>query len=295
MHADLPDGRRVILPDVHIMIEGVPNSGKTRFAASAEKPELVIACDPISKMPAYFDRGAWDGKVYQGAQGQPVWIVTSRVTGKPIIQLEGYYDEDPELPSAMTALLARMPSVTEEVKRGMWRTVVIDSWTQLEWIARIRRTNGVFKTSNSPYLEAMDDLKSLVNSRLMNLRCNLVVIFHIETKVVRNKQGTVIQDARMDVGGGEQSYTVQAIGQLKNLPNVFGECYLALAPVDGSNNYVLQTVRNADFRTLCSRIGAPNMCPNEWREIFTGYITTQAGLTAPAQPATATTPEETGA
>jgi hypothetical protein len=121
------------------------------------------------------------------------------------------------------------------------------------------------------------------------------VIFHIETKVVRNKQGTVIQDARMDVGGGEQSYTVQAIGQLKNLPNVFGECYLALAPVDGSNNYVLQTVRNADFRTLCSRIGAPNLCPNEWREIFTGYITTHADGTAPAaQPATATTPEETG-
>jgi hypothetical protein len=291
MQVELNGGRVLTLPDVHVMIEGVPNSGKTRFAASAEKPELVLACDPISKMPAYFDRGTWDGKVYTGAQGQPVWIITSRMTGQPIIQLEGYYDEDPELPTAMTSLLARMPSISAEVKVGMWRTVVIDSWTQLEWIARIRRTNGNFKTSNSPYLEAMDDLKSLVNSRLMNLRCNLIVIFHIETKVVRNKQGTVVQDARMDVGGGEQSYTVQAIGQLKNLPNVFGECYLAIAPVDGSNNYVLQTVRNADFRTLCSRIGAPNLCPNEWREIFTGYINAQAALPS-AQPAPVTPQEE---
>ena len=56
----------------------------------------------------------------------------------------------------------------------------------------------------------------------MNFRCNVIVVFHIETKVIRNKAGTVIKDAREDVGGGELSYSIAAIGQLKELAGVFG-------------------------------------------------------------------------
>jgi hypothetical protein len=284
MQVTLADTRVLTLPDLHVAVQGVPNSGKTRFAASAETPMLVLAADPLDKLQAYFDRGVRDPQQYTGQFGQPIWLVRSRTTGKPIIQIEGYYDEDMKNPQAMNQLLSRLPQISEEVKAKRWRTVVIDSWTQLEWIARQRRTEGVFADVDSVYGAAKDDLQGIVNSRLMNLRCNLILTFHIETKVVKDKKGNIIKDARTDLGGGELSYSIQAIGTLKNIANVLGETYLAVAPVDGSDNYVLVTKRNADFRQLCSRINAPNPVTNDWRALFTNWIADHA--------ADATTPGE---
>lgn len=286
MIATLADGTKLTLPNLHIMLLSPPNCGKTHFSASAEKPELVLATDPRSKLLPYFDQGAVDAEIYRGQFGQPVWIVRSAVTGNAIIQVEGFYDEDDRNPSAMESLLSRLSQIQEEVRQKRWRTVVIDSWTQLEWIARGRRTHGAFSAGvDSPYLSAMDDLKSVVNARLMHLDCNLIVIFHIETKVTKNRKGEVIKDSRQDVGGGELSYGIQAIGQLKNLGNVFGECYLAHAPLDGSNNYTLQTVRDRDFKTLCSRIGAPDMCRNEWSALFGPWIAREVDKRAVANAA----------
>jgi len=274
------------LPDLHVMVAGVPNGGKSEFAASAEKPMLVLAADPLSKMETYFKRGIRDPKVYTGEQGQPVWLVRSPKTGNVIIQVEGYYDEDERNPQAMNQLLARLPQVTEEVRAGRIRTVVVDSWTQLEWIARARRTTGAFAGVDSIYGAAKDDLQAIINARLMNLRCNLIVIFHIETKVTKDRKGNITKDSKQDIGGGEMSYSIQAIGTLKNVGNVFGECYLAVAPVDGSDNYYLVTRRNADFRTLCSRIGAPDPCKNEWTALFGPWLEAEAAKRAAASAAT---------
>lgn len=273
----LPDDIELTLPDLHCMVLGVPNSGKSVFAASAETPMVVLATDPFDKMQAYHDRGLLGDEIFDGPQGQPIQLVRSVKTGKPIIQIEGYYDEERNNPKAFTQLDARIEQIAAEVKQGRWRTVVIDSWTQLEWIARQRRTAGPFANGvDSPYLSAMDDLKSLANARLMNLRCNVIVTFHIETKVVKDKKGAIIHDAKQDVGGGEMSYNIQAIGQLKNLGNIFGECYLAVAPVDGSENYYLQTRRDYNFKTLCSRKGAPNPCRNNWNDLFGPWIIKEA-------------------
>lgn len=291
----LTDGRSVLLPDVHCMIEGPPNSGKSHFCASAEKPMLVLAADPLDKLQAYFDRGNWDGQVHTGAQGQPVWIITSRATGKTIIQIEGYFDDNPQAPVAYQALDSRIVSLFDEIRAGVWRTVVVDSWSQLEWIARLRRMYGALacKANENPYFAAKDDLEQLARSRLVNFRCNVIVVFHIETKVLRNKAGTVIKDAREDVGGGELSYSIAAIGQLKELAGVFGECYLSVAPLDGTDNYTIQTRKDHNFKTLQSRIQAPSPCKNEWREIFANKINALAALLPPAQPAPApAAPEE---
>lgn len=285
----LPDGRELTLPVIHVGILGPPNSGKTEFASSAEKPMLVLAADPLDKMVPYFDRGELDPQEYTGQFGQPIRLVRSRKNRDAvIIQVEGYYDEDAGNPNAMSQLLARLPQVTEEVKQGRWRTVVIDSWSALEWIARARRSAGPFQASDSPFLEAMNDLEAIVNSRLMNLRCNLVITFHIETKVVKDRKGNIVKDSKMDAGGGIQTYTVQAIGQrLKNIGNVLGEFYRAVAPLDGTDNYYLQTRQSPDFSVLCSRIKAPDPCANQWNALFGPWIETQvqrAAAPAAAQP-----------
>lgn len=271
-----PDNLQLTLPDLQMMVLGPPNSGKSHLAASAEAPIIVLAADPASKLQTYFNRGLVDSEIYVGPQGQPTWLVRSVKTGNVIIQVEGYYDEEETNPQAMNQLLARVPQIGAEVKQGRWRTVVIDSWTQVEWIARLRRSFGPFATSDSSYFAAMQDLENMVKARLMNLRCNLIIVFHIETKVVKNRKGEIIRDARVDAGGGDMTYSVQAIGSLKNIANVLGECYLAVAPIDGSDNYTLQTRKDADFRTLESRIKAPNPCINEWKELFGPWMEREA-------------------
>lgn len=275
MKYTLENGIELTLPDLHIGVAGPPNSGKTHFAASAETPMIVLATDPKSKMEAYYEKGVLDPTIYTGQFGQPVQIIKSVKTGKPIIQIEYFYDEDIKNPQAYTAFENRVEQITDEVKRGMWRTVVIDSWSQMEWIARMRRSYGPFK-SDSSYLGAMDDMQSIMTARLVHLPCNLIVIFHIETKVVKDRQGKVIKDSRIDTGGGVMSYSVQAIGKLKNIANILGEMYLAVAPTDGSDNYHLVTRQEEDFTTLCSRKRVPNPCTNNFRELFGPWIVAQA-------------------
>lgn len=277
MIATLANGDELLLPQIHAGVMGPPNSGKTHFAASAEKPMIVLAADPVSKMGAYFDRGVLDPKVYSGQYGQPIRLVRSlKNPDAVIIQIEGFYDEDAGNPNAMSAFLARLPQVAEEAKAGRWRSVVIDSWSQLEWIARARRTEGAFATSDSPFLAAMNDLEAILNSRLMNLQCNLIIVFHIETKVVKDRKGNIVHDAKADMGGGVQTYTVQAIGQrLKNVGNVLGEFYRAVAPTDGSDKYYLQTRQSPDFSVCCSRIKAPDPCANDFRALFGPWIEAQ--------------------
>ena len=291
-----PRDLQLTLPVIHAMVIGTPNSGKTQFAASAENPKLVFAFDPFDKLFPYFDRGLLDPEVKVGQFGQLIWIVKSPKTGNAIMQIEGFYDENDKNPQAMQGFMQRLDQAVQEVKQGMWKTIVLDSWSQLEWIARQRRTTGPFATGDSVYASAMDDLKGLVNSRIMNLRCNVVTTFHIETKVVRNRQGTVVKDSKDDVGGGELSYNIAAIGSLKNLGNVFGETYLAEAPIDGSDKFVLHTKRNFNFRTLCSRIYAADPCPNEWNSLFTNWIARQAKMVFDAeasnQPAPSASPAE---
>ena len=275
MKYTLENGIELTLPDLHIGIAGPPNSGKTHFAASAETPMIVLATDPKSKMEAYYDRGLLDPQKYTGQFGQQVQLVKSLKTGKPIIQIEYYYDIDYKNPTAYTAFDCRVEKLTDEVNAGMWRTVVVDSWSQLEWIARMRRSYGALKAESS-YLGAMDDMQSIMTARLTHLECNLIVVFHIETKVVKDRQGKIIKDARIDTGGGVMSYSVQAIGKLKNIANILGEMYLAVAPTDGSDNYHLETRQTEDFTILCSRKGVPNPCPNKWNELFGPWIQKEA-------------------
>lgn len=277
------EGRTFTLPWLHCMVIGMPNCGKTHFAASAETPMIVLAPDPFSKMMPYVDRGVLDPVIYTGPQGQPTRLVRNPTTGNALIQIESYYDEDDTLPVAGHQFATRIPQIVAEVKQGRWKTVVIDSWSQLEWIMRLRRTNGPFaEAGTSPYLSAMDDLTSIVNARLMNLPSNLIITFHIETKTVKDRKGQIVKDSKSDMGGGVQSYNIAAIGGLKNIGRVLGECYLGCAPTDGTDNYTLQTKRDVDFMTLCSRINAPNPCKNEWKELFANWLTKQ--LTIPELP-----------
>ena len=247
------------LPVIHFGVMGPPSSGKSHLVASMEKPLLVLAADPFDKMQPYFDQGIVEDEIRVGQFGQPIRIVRSVKTGNPIIQIEGFYDLG-DTPSAMQQFMERTNQLHAEVHRP-WRSIAVDSWTQLEFIARMRRMSGTHAVKAAMkgatiYGAAKDDLQQVLNARLAHIACNLAIVMHVQEKT--------------DFETGQVVYRgVKAIGELKTeLPAVLGERYLA-RNVDG-------TKRQLDTKNVlyncCTLINAPNPCANEFTALFANYI-----------------------
>jgi hypothetical protein len=253
-------------------IMGRPGSGKSHLLASLPKPMLVLAADPIEKLTPYLDRGIVREEVFTGQFGQPVYIVDSVTTGKPIIQIESYYDDEPKIPRAFTSLMARSEQLKAEVKAQGWATVGFDSWSLHETFAVYRRQTGPFATGNpdgrAAYNAAKDDLKSIVVSRLMPLPCNVGIVFHT-TETMQEE-------------GGLSFFGMKAIGTLKtDLAAVLPERYRAVAESDGVTRK-LYTRPDGRF-DLCTLIDAPNPCTNDFRALFTNWIAKKAAMVVAAK------------
>lgn len=253
---------------------GAPSSGKSHLLASMEKPLLVMATDPIDKMQPYFDRGELDPEVHTGQFGQPIRIVKSAATGNAIIQIESFYDLDPQSPTGMESFISRSFQLRSEVAAKRWASIAIDSWTNLEFIARLRRTigpmavKGADRDNRLPYNPAKDDIQRTFNTQYVHLPCNVGVSLHTTEK--RNEEGAVVYRG------------IKCIGELKNdLPGVLGERYLA-TNVDG-------TTRRLDTKNVayncCTLIDAPNPCANDFAALYTNWIAKRVAASAAAQPA----------
>lgn len=281
----LPDGSKLIadlsldLPTLHFGIMGPPSSGKTHLVASMEKPLLVLAADPFDKMAPYFDRGVLDPKVYAGQFGQPIRLVKSATTGKAIIQIEGFHDTNPDAPAAFDALLKRAAQVRDEVIAGQWRSVALDSWSNIEYVAKERRRIGPLAVQGTDSrrglriaANAKDDLLTMFNSRFVHLPCHLGVVLHTVEK--RDEDGALVYRG------------MKVIGELKtDLPGSLGERYLA-RNIDGVRRQL--DTRNVGYN-CCTLIDAPSPCDNDFKALFTNWITKRAvaANAAAAQPAAA--------
>jgi hypothetical protein len=273
MIATLADGTELTLPTLHFGVMGLPSSGKSHLIASMEKPLLVLSSDPFDKQQPYLDRGDADPQVYTGQFGQPTRIVKSATTGNAIIQIEGYYDTDPDNPTAMSALLARGEQLRSEVIAGRWKSIALDSWTNIEWIARQRRSAKPFLVTDAHgkrYGAAKDDLQTFFNARFVHLPCHVGVALHTTEK--RDDDGVVTYRG------------IKAIGELKtDLPGSLGERYLAVN-VDGTQRRL--DTRNVAYN-CCTLIDAPNPCVNEFTALYSNWLkreTEKRAASTAAQP-----------
>lgn len=262
----------ITLPRWKGAIMGRPGSGKSHTLASLPKPLLVLAADPIEKLTPYLDRGIVREEVFTGQFGQPIYIVDSPTTGKPIIQIESFYDDEPKNPKAVTALLARAEQLREEVRTMGLASVAMDSWSQFEVFACWRRRTGPYAIGNpdgrAVYGAAKDDLLPVVVARLMPLQCNVGIAFHTTEKVVEE--------------GGMSFFGMKAIGSLPtDLAAVLPERYRAVAESDGSTRR-LYTRPDGRF-DLCTLIDAPNPCANDFRALFVNWITKRAAMVVAAK------------
>lgn len=282
MKVTLADGNTFTLPLLQFGVMGIHHHGKSRLCASMATPEeplLVLACDPMTKMQAYFDRGIMDDRIFTGAQNQPIRVVRDPKTGKPFIQIECFLDSDPVNPWGFQALLGRLEQVRAEVLAGTWKSLALDSWSQLEFIAKLRRSTGAFKADNI-MAAVKDDCESVLKARLASLPCNLGVTMHINSKMV-------------DAGGGTMLYEPVATGTLKSgIGATLGEMYRAVATpqadVPGGIRYNLQTIPDGRF-DCGTNIGAPNGCENDFKALFGTWIAKRAAMGAvpSTDPATA--------
>ncbi len=281
MNVTLPDGRELLLPRLKFGIMGRPGSGKSHLLASMPKPLLVLSTDPEEKLQPYFDR-CGDLQHSVGQFGQPVILGLSPTTGKPIMQIEIFYDLEPATPVAMTALLARGEQLRSEVEARGIASVAYDSWSQGEYIAWCRRAHGQFAISNpdgrAVYNAAKDDLKPFMWSRLVPLKCNLGIAFHTEEKIVEE--------------GGVSSFGIKAIGALRTeLASILPERYRSVSEPDGTTRR-LWTKPDGRF-DLCTLIDAPNPCANDYKALFTNWINKRvAAMDAATKPAPSAAPEE---
>ncbi len=276
LRADL----NLTLPLLKFGVMGRAGSGKSRLIASMPKPLLVAATDPEEKLAPYFDR-CGDVTRSVGQFGQPVLVGMSPTTGKPIIQIELFYDDEPKNPQAMTALLARAEQWRSEIAAGMWASFGFDSWTQAEDIARWRRTAGPFAVKDPDVFgrghgAAKDDLKPLVATRIMRLACNVGIAFHTREKQLDE--------------GGEAFYGMKAIGTLPTeLASLLPERYRSTAEADGVTRR-LWTRPDGRF-DLCTLIDAPSPCANDFNALWENWIMKRA-IAANAAAASTASPSE---
>ena len=272
--AVLPREIKLTLPIVKLGCMGPPNTGKSHLIATMEYPLLVLLADPFEKAECYFDRGFLDPKVYSGQFGQPIRIVKSAKTRNPIIQVECFLDPNPAIPWGFGALLSRLDQVQIEARDGKWKSVGVDSWSQVEYIAKLRRTTGPFGGVDSIMAAVKDDCEQLIKSRICTLPCNVGVTLHVSSKMI-------------DAGGGTMLYEPVATGTLKSgIGSVLGEMYRSDSIPDptaaNGSKYVLQTVRDGRF-DCGTRIGAPNGVENDFRKLFGPWIAKKARMVLDAE------------
>lgn len=260
-------------PNIHVVCYAPAGAGKSFFAATFPKPMLVLSFDPVSKTQRpYQSRGIPSPEV-QGDCGQGVIFVESRKRpGSNIIQLEYFHDDqlkdDGELePVAYPRFLSRMPSVYDEVRAGMWKTVVVDALTAMKLATRNLhqfKLNKGDKDDRRFDKLATDDLEQALCSRLVNLRCNVVLLAHV--------------DKDKDEVAGAMVNQVAAPGRLSKadgLASRYAEMYTIRRARDPKDRSVihrtLQTQPDASFNCMSTQLNAPDGVEPDYKNLWLNY------------------------
>jgi hypothetical protein len=240
---------------LHALIYGDSGAGKSTGAATFPKPMLVFMFDPRGKEYPYTQRGTVADSV--SPEGTPVQEVLSRKTGDVLIRLEHYLDRDPQKPEAYRRFTHRLATLEQDAEQ--FRTIVIDSVTFMELMARKRAQYELNPTSKEPrqwFASSTDSLEEILMIRFGAVTCNVVVLAHI--------------DEDKDEVHGMYVRNPAAPGRLrKRSPAGFSELYRAYArrTDDGGREYLWQTRSDAIFNAA-SQISAPDPTPQDYSTLW---------------------------
>lgn len=249
------------LPFIHVVTYGPPGSGKSTFAATFPKPMLVLAFDPLGKDAPYLERGIV-GPDMVGDFDQPVVQIASRnKTGKLLVQLEYFHDtevtnEGKYRPVAYNQFLKRFSTLYDEVKAGLWKTIVVDTLTFMELTARKLSQYQLNPTTKEPrqhYALSTEFLEEALMCRLGGMRTNVVILAHVDTE--------------RDEVLGTMLFNPAAPGRLRTrLGGGYPEMYYMRATREKNTqavSYALQTRADSRYNCTSTFLRAPDPCePN---------------------------------
>lgn len=275
-------------PAKHFLFYGATGGGKSTLAATFPKPMLVLCFDRRGKISPYTRRGI-EMPEESGHFGQSIFRVMSKNDpSKLTIQVEVFEDEivempidptsaDPKMaertpfggfkPMAFRRYLARCPSMFDEIRNGEWATVVVDSLTYMQMATHALHRFDLNKSNLDDRRWdklATDDLVAALCQRLTTMRCNLIVLAHVD----RRGEFSDAKDkdkprSHKDKVAGVAVYQVAAPGRLNTadaLPAAFPEMYVVHKSrgKDGKMEFFLQTELDNLYNCNTS-IDAPNM------------------------------------
>jgi hypothetical protein len=257
-------------PFVHVVDYGPPGSGKSTFAATFPKPMVVIQFDPLGKEGPYLRRGVVSPDL-EGEFGQPIVMVKSRKdTERTLIQVEYYHDTEVDAegryrPIAYRQFLQRFPSLYQEVKDGEWATICVDTMTFMELAARKLSQYELDKNSREPrrwFAASTDMLEEAVLCRLGGIRCNVVILAHV--------------DSDKDEVAGRMVFNPSAPGRLRHrLGGGYPEVYvshLRRNEKTGLPEYSLQTRADVRYNASSVFLGAPDPCEPMYKELWANWV-----------------------
>lgn len=246
-------------PIQHWLIFGDAGAGKTTAATTFPKPILVFQFDPLGKETPYLQRGVVQES--KATDGTFVRDVLSRSTGDLLIRIEHYLDSDPQKPTAYRRFLNRLVNLERDIEAEGFRTVVIDSATFMELMARKLAQYVLNPTSREPrqwFASSTDTLEEVLMIRLGSLPINVVVLAHIS-------------DDKDELHGFMVSNPALPGRMSKRGPAGYGELYRAYVTVDekGTREFLWQT-RSGGRWNAASQIGAPDPCPQDYTALWLG-------------------------
>jgi AAA domain-containing protein len=234
-------------PSQHFLIYGDAGGGKTTGAATFPKPAIVFMFDPRGKETPYLKKGAVSPSA--APDGTPIQEVLHRRSGDLLFRIEHYIDSDPTKPAGYSRFLQRLTHLEEDIDALGVQTVIVDSVTFMELMARKLSQYKLNATSREPrqwFGASTDTLEEVLMIRLGSLAINVVVLAHIDDQKVSSH--------------GTNVFSIAAPGRLSRRgPAAYSEVYRAYVQANeaGEKEWLWQTSQDAMY-VASSQIGAPN-------------------------------------
>lgn len=213
--------------------------------------------DPYGKDTPYLSRG--DVKPSVNPDGTRVHEVVSRKDGRLLFRLEYYLDKDALKPQAYQNFLNRLTTLELDMVGWGLKTVILDSVTFMELMARKLSQYKLNPSSREPrqwFAFSTDTLEEILMIRFGSLPINVVALAHIDDQKVSSH--------------GTNVFSIAAPGRLSRRgPGAYSEvyrAYVAMTP-DGTREHLWQT-RADSMYTASSQVGAPDPCPQDYSAIW---------------------------
>ena len=255
-------------PPTHFMVYGDSGSKKSTFAASFPKPILVFFFDTLGKDGPYL-RSGLASEFLPGTGPFLTRDIYSREDGELSIRLEYFLDPEPTNPQAYPQFASRFSQLQSHLygsktlpAEPKWKTVVFDSVTMMELMARKHSQYKLDSNSKEPrrwFAHSTDQLEEALMISVGSLPVNVVTICHVD-------------EDKDEVNGGYVRNPALPGRLRKHSSQAYSEFYHAFIGRDekGKPVWGLQTQPNGLFNAN-SQILAPDGCPPDYEAVWANY------------------------